>query len=167
MAVYPLLALLWAIVLVPPLVRKRAQRRAEFPEFDRVRLSRVSATETASHVRDDASPAPVRRTATQRRRRVLGVIGAGMVATLVVALVMRTRVAWGMHLLMYDVLIAYVGLLARARDPKTSRRLIAPPAAAVRPVLVPVTAARRLPRSVPFPTPAPTPLPRVLQAASR
>ncbi|HEX7276252.1 MAG TPA: hypothetical protein VF244_02665, partial [Acidimicrobiales bacterium] len=116
MPVYPLLALLWAIVLVPPMVRRRAGKRSEFPEFDRARLSLVGAAEVSSHDRDEPVAAPVRRTATQRRRRVLALIGAGMVASLAVALIIGTRGAWAIHLLSYDLLIAYVGLLARSRD---------------------------------------------------
>ena len=167
MAVYPLLALLWALVLVPPMVRRRAHNRAEFPEFDRMRLSRVGRSTPVSPPRDEITSAPVRRSATQRRRRVLALIGTTLVVTLVVALVMRTRLAWGMHLLAYDVLIAYVGLLARASDRQTVRR----------PVLVPVPrpipagpldyVPRRFPRASHRPTPAPSALPTLLQAASR
>ena len=99
--------------------------------------------------------APVRRTAAQRRRRVLAIIGVGMVGTLAAALVVGTRVAWGMHLLIYDVLIGYVALLARSRD-RAIRRLD------IVPVLrsAPVTPIRR-------PAPAPRPAPALLQAASR
>ena len=160
MAVYPLLALLWALVLVPPLVRRRAQTRAEFPEFDRMRLSSVGAAKTASKPRDETATPPNRRSATQRRRRVLALIGTGMVATLVVALVMQTRVAWGMHLLAYDVLIAYVGLLARASDKQTGRRAVVAP-----PMNRPVRAvpSHRTPRS----RPTRTALPALLHASSR
>ncbi|HVF15069.1 MAG TPA: hypothetical protein VM942_10745, partial [Acidimicrobiales bacterium] len=122
MAVYPLLAVLWALVLVPPMVRRRARSRAELAEFDRIRLCFVGSTTVATHPRREGPPTPVRRTASQRRRRVLGLIGAGMIATLIVALFMRTRLAWGMHLLVYDILIAYVALLARSRDKQSSRR---------------------------------------------
>jgi len=173
LAVYPLLALLWAIVLVPPMVRRRVKDRAEFAEFDRMRLCFVGSTAAASQSRNGVSLPPVRRTATQRRRRVLALIGASMVATLLVAVVLRTRVAWGMHLLVYDVLIAYVGLLARARDKQPSRRPVAVPA--LQPVAgpseavrsVPTARPRRMPRSVPFPTPASPALPELLHAASR
>ncbi|HVF13673.1 MAG TPA: hypothetical protein VM942_03685, partial [Acidimicrobiales bacterium] len=122
MAVYPLLAVLWALVLVPPMVRRRVRSRAELAEFDRIRLCFVGSTTVPTHPRREGPPTPVRRTASQRRRRVLGLIGAGMIATLIVALFMRTRLAWGMHLLVYDILIAYVALLARSRDKQSSRR---------------------------------------------
>lgn len=164
MAVYPLLALLWALVLVPPLVRRRAQTRAEFPEFDRVRLSSVGAAATASKVRDETAAPPIRRSATQRRRRVLALIGAGIVGTLVVALVMQTKLAWGMHLLVYDVLIAYVALLARASDKQTGRRsVVAPPVRrSVRAVPT-----HRAPRTIPRSASTPTALPALLQVSSR
>ena len=157
MPVYPLLALLWAMVLLPPMVRRRTRKRSEFPEFDRARLSFVGATDVVGHDRDEPSPAPVRRTATQRRRRVLALIAIAMVATLAVALVVGTRVAWGIHLLSYDVLIAYVGLLARSRD-KQAIRVVAGPR------IQPLPTAR--PRSAPAPS-APVPQLVLLEAASR
>jgi hypothetical protein len=163
LAVYPLLAVLWALVLVPPLVRRRIQTRAEFPEFDRMRLSLVGSTPTATKRRHEAPAPTVRRSATQRRRRVLALIGAGMIATLVAALVMRTRLAWGMHLLIYDVLIAYVALLARARDKQPVRRPVVVPAQ--RPVAL--APAPRTHRPPPLPARFPAPQPSLLQAASR
>jgi hypothetical protein len=87
----------------------------------------------------------------------LAVIGTGMVATLVIALVVGTRVAWGMHLLIYDVLIGYVALLARSRDRAIRRPVVVPELRTA-----PVTAIRR-----PAPAPAPRPAPALLQAASR
>ena len=42
----------------------------------------------------------------QRRQRVLKVIGMGLATTLLVALVTRTRVAWGVHLLVHDLFLA-------------------------------------------------------------
>jgi len=163
LAVYPLLALLWALVLVPPLVRGRVRNRAELAEFDRMRLCFVGSTATPTQSRIDTSPAAIRRTATQRRRRVLGVIGFGMAATLVVAVILGTRVAWGMHLLAYDVLIAYVGLLAHSRDQQAKRQHVIAPSSR------PVTAlpARRIVRPIPLRHSTPTPLPALLQAASR
>jgi hypothetical protein len=154
--VYPLLALLWAMVLVPPMFRRRARHRSEFPEFDRVRLSVVGAVGVAGHERHDPSPPPVRRTATERRRRVLALIGIGMVATLAVALVVGTRLTWGIHLLSYDILIAYVGLLARSRD-KKAIRVVAEPR------IQPLARARTRPLTAP----APVPQLVLLQAASR
>lgn len=126
MPVYPLLALLWAIVLVPPIVRGRSRRRDEFPEFDRARLSVVGAADVVAPEREVAPAAPVRRTATQRRRRVLAMIGITMIGSLAVALVVGTRVSWGIHLLSYDILIGYVGLLARSRDKQAIRTFAGP-----------------------------------------
>ncbi len=127
MPVYPLLALLWAIVLVPPIVRGRIRHRAELAEFDRVRLCFVGASDAVVHGLGRSSPPAVRRTAAQRRRRVLAVIGMGMVATLIFALIAGTRLAWGLHLLVYDVLIGYVALLARSRGKRPVRALHVPP----------------------------------------
>lgn len=160
MAVYPLLAVLWALVLVPPLLRRRAQTRAEFPEFDRMRLSFVGSTTPATKRRHESPPTAVRRSATQRRRRILALIGAAIFATLVTALVIRTRLAWGMHLLSYDLLIAYVALLARSRDKQPVRR----PTVAPAPRPVAVSSARRMPRP---PVRLPAPQPALLRTASR
>jgi hypothetical protein len=189
LAVYPLLAVLWALVLVPPMVRRRVRHRAELAEFDRIRLCFVGSKSApshdravASHDRDASQPAPARCSATQRRRRVLGVIGVTMAATLVVAVVVGTRTAWGMHLLSYDVLIAYVGLLARSRDHQARRSAVVHPA--VRPAPVPAIPPEAAwpepepepawpgpPRPIRLPRPsrvdAPAPLPGLLHAASR
>lgn len=167
MAVYPLLAVLWALVLVPPLVRRRMQTRAEFPEFDRMRLSLVGSTTTATDRRHEAPPAAVRPSATQRRRRVLALIGAGMIATLVAALIMRTRLAWGMHLLIYDILIAYIALLARSRDKQTARRPVVAPVPRPVPRPVTVASARRIPRPPALPGRVATSQVPLLQAVSR
>jgi hypothetical protein len=138
LAVYPLLAVLWAVVLVPPIVRRRVRHRAELAEFDRIRLCFVGSKVTPSHDRahdlDASKPAAVRCTATQRRRRVLAVIGVTMAATLVVAVVVGTRTAWGMHLLSYDILIGYVGLLARSRDHQARRPSVVHPVVRAAPV---------------------------------
>ncbi len=155
MPVYPLLGLLWALVLLPPLFRRGFRNRGELAEFDRIRLCFVGSANTVANDREDAPTAPVRRTAAQRRRRVLAVIGVGMIATLAAALVVGTRVAWGMHLLIYDVLIGYVALLARSRD-----------RAVRRPIVVPVPRSATV-ASIRRPSPAPRPAPALLQAASR
>ena len=155
MPVYPLLGLLWALVLLPPLFRRGVRHRGELAEFDRIRLCFVGSATTATNDREESPIAPVRRTAAQRRRRVLAVIGVGMVATLAVALVVGTRVAWGMHLLIYDVLIGYVALLARSGDRAIRRSDMVPELRSA-----PVTPIRR-------PSPAPRPAPAMLQAASR
>jgi len=163
LAVYPLLAVLWALVLIPPLVRRRTNNRAEFLEFDRMRLSFVGSSSPVSSQLPEATTAPARRSATQRRRRVLALIGTSMVATLVVALVMQTRVAWGAHLLIYDVLIAYVGLLARASDRQAGRRH----AVAAVERSVPAAPVHRLPHASDRRAPTPAALPALLHAASR
>ncbi len=155
MPVYPLLGLLWALVLIPPLLRRRVEHRGELAEFDRIQLCFAGSATTATNDPDQAPTAPVRRTAAQRRRRVLAIIGIGMVATLAVALVVGTRVAWGMHLLIYDVLIGYVALLARSRDRANRRSVVVP-----RLRSVPTAAAHRS-------SPPPRPAPALLQAASR
>ena len=164
MAVYPLLALLWALVLIPPMVRGRARNRSELAEFDRMRLCFVGSTVTPSHAPVAVLPTPIRRSATQRRRRVLAVLGASIALTLVAAVLLRTRMAWGMHLMTYNIVIAYVGLLAHARDQKAKRHhLAAVPEARS----LPVTRPYSIPRSARMPIPTPTPIPAMLQAASR
>jgi hypothetical protein len=119
-------------------------------EIRNIRLAFAGSVEPVVHDRDDASMAPIRPTAAQRRRRVLATIGVSIVGTLAVALVVRSRLAWGMHLLAYDVLIGYVGLLARSRDKRPIRTLAAVP-------------------MHPMPRPAPAGVPQLvlLHAASR
>jgi len=169
-AVYPLLAVVWALVLLPPMIRRRVRHRSELAELDRIRLCFVGASTAVSHQMDDAPRPSVRRSATRQRRRVLAVIGAGMVATLAAAVIVRSRVAWGMHLLVYDVLIAYVGLLAHSRDKKAKRRYaVTPYEVAQSPYANPARLTPRTPSfpSPSFPSPARTPRPALLQAVSR
>jgi hypothetical protein len=108
-------------------VRGRVRHRSESAEFDRIRQCFVAFEGAPSRHRAEPSLPSSRRTPAQRRRRVLIGIVVAMVATLVAALVVGSRVAWGLHLLGYDVLIGYVGLLARSSDQKDKRRYEAAP----------------------------------------
>lgn len=72
--------------------------------------------------------------------------------------------AWGMHLMTYNIVIAYVGLLAHARDHKAKRHHLT---AAPKARSLPVTRPYSIPRSARMPIPTPTPVPAMLQAASR
>jgi peptidoglycan/LPS O-acetylase OafA/YrhL len=118
------LAAAWVVALVPSAVRGRAGRKLEqIGHFDRIRGSLGGVSESARE-ETRARPAP-RLSPARRKRRVLKVIAFALMATLAVAVQQRTRLAWGMHLLVYDVLLAYLALIARARQragayPKTS-----------------------------------------------
>lgn len=122
MPVYPLLAILWAMVLLPPVVRRRLRHRDEKATLRRMQMRVVQPDELPPLQPPWESARPVRRTPAQRRRRVLAAIGAAVGVTLVVAVVVRSRLAWGAHLLTYDLLLAYLALLARSADYRAGRR---------------------------------------------
>ncbi len=99
MAVFLLLALIWAIVLVPPAVRVHAARKEAFLDsFDD-----GPAT---------ARPALARSAPVQRRRRIAGGLLAAMATTLVVGLLPTFRVCLVVHLFLVDSFLAYIALLA-------------------------------------------------------
>ena len=72
-------------------------------------------------------PSPARRPASTRRRILYGLLGA-MALTLVVAVVVRERLAWGVHLLVDDAFLAYVAWLARRAETRVPERAVDMPA---------------------------------------
>jgi predicted lipid-binding transport protein (Tim44 family) len=106
-AVFLLLAAVWAVVLVPPAVRSHAERKAAFL---------VGFGEVAAPAPPPARPAPARSEPVRRRRRIAGGLLAAMAATLVVGLLPTFRVFLVVHLFLVDSFLAYVALLAHAAN---------------------------------------------------
>ena len=137
-----ILAVLWAAVLVPPVLRARSENR---------RGDRIGPLRLGAHVRspslaafgpppllggrsgpdrsagrsraslpyraDGSSRAPAEITPTQKRRRdVMLVLVGGVVLSLVLAAFTGTAFLWALHLLADVLLGAYVLLLVRIRQ---------------------------------------------------
>lgn len=140
------LALIWAAVLVPPMLRARAEARpadsiSHFRSHLRV-LQRTSPTAVRAantlripnfapptptpsyRLTRNYSPEAARRARTLKRRRdVLCTLLALMAGTLVLGLLPSLRMLWLAHLVLDVVFGAYVAMLIRARGLAAERAM--------------------------------------------
>jgi hypothetical protein len=133
-----ILAVLWAVVLLPPLLRSRSQHSADSIVDFNYKLDVLGRTNGNLDEADDAQPgilsarmAPsplpsaLRASATQRsalrRRDVLRALTMSVAATLVLAAVTQAGAAWALQILV-DVLVAtYLALWAWLRTLQVER----------------------------------------------
>lgn len=101
MVVVLLLALIWAVVLVPPALRLHAARQEAF-------LLSIGSAPDHQPLR----PTELRCLRVQRRRRIAGGLLVATAITLVVGLIPTFRVLLAVHLFLLDSFIAYIALLA-------------------------------------------------------
>jgi hypothetical protein len=106
MAVVVLLALIWAVLLVPPALHARAARQEAF----------LLSIGSSPRVEQPPRPAVVRSLRVQRRRRIAGGLVVSMAATLLVGLLPTFRILLVVHLFLVDSFIAYIALLAHWAD---------------------------------------------------
>lgn len=135
MSVLVVLGLVWAAVLVPPMMRARAERRAEFIDSFRDQMGALGDKARAGQAlvaeRDEA-PRPRRVTSpVQRRRDILGGLLGAMIGSLVLGAIPRLRMVWILHLFLLNLFIAYVALLAHNRA-RADRRTAEDPSRAAR-----------------------------------
>ena len=115
MSVFVVLGLIWAAVLVPPVLRARSGRRAEFIDSFRAQMGaldsrRVQAAEhNEPRARRKTSPA-------QRRRDVLGGLLGALIGSLVLGAFPSLRMVWVLHLFLLNVFLGYIALLAHQRQ---------------------------------------------------
>lgn len=121
-----ILAVLWAVVLVPPLLRSRneARRSDSVGDFS-YRLGVLSKTgghavTAGRHPKGYASSGMSR--AQRRRRDVLVVLGGLGVLTLGVAAGTGSSLMWAVQLLADALLVVYVLALVRMKSAATERR---------------------------------------------
>ena len=143
MGVVLILALIWAVVLVPPALRAHAARQEAF-------LASIGSAPASESARP-ALPHSVR---VQRRRRIAGGLLIAAVATLAAGLLPTFRVLLVVHLFLVDSFIAYIALLAYGAD--RAARAAAPAVEAApepepEPQAQPVPAKRRRRRRLPAP----------------
>ena len=154
------LAVIWAAVLVPPMLRARAEGRPAdsignfrrqlhvlqrtgpglVPPANSIRLGRpMGYAALAAPMR--MTPADARRARTLKRRRdVLYGLLAAMGGSLVLGMLPSLRVLWGLHLVLDALFVGYVTLLVRMRNMAAERemklRFIPPGASAPEPALL-------------------------------
>lgn len=140
------LALIWAAVLVPPMLRARAEARPadSISHFRRhlhvLQRTGPTAVRPANTLRipnfvpptpapsyrmtRSYSPQAARRARTLKRRRdILVTLLVAMGATLVLGILPPLRMLWAAHIVLDIVFAAYVGLLLRARGLAAEREM--------------------------------------------
>ena len=150
MSVLVVLGLIWAAVLIPPVLRARAERRAEFIESFREQMGALG--HKAERCMESERDARRRRRATpvKRRRDIVGGLLGAMIASLVLGAMPSLRIVWVLFLFLLNTLIGYVALLAHQRGlgmrrhtravAATSRRV---PREVAKPALSPALTSRR------------------------
>jgi len=151
-AVIFILGLIWAAVLIPPILRARsAQPRSDSVGDFRYRLRMLGQTNGFHHHRSDRTsmaqpvfaPAtrPGRQSPAQKRRQDVLLVLLGVCAgTLFLAVLSRMTVLFGLHLLADGLLAGYVYLLIqykhRAQEQRTKVRFLSTAYRAPAPYLV-------------------------------
>ena len=137
MPVLFILAVLWAVVLVPPLLRSRSQHSADSIVDFNYKLDVLGRTNgnlddagadagiLSARMAPSPLPSALRASAAQRsalrRRDVLRALTMSIAATLVLAAVTRTGAAWALQILV-DVLVAtYLALWVWLRTLQVER----------------------------------------------
>ena len=113
------IALAWAVYLVPPLLNSRRETPlASTEEYNRVtrRLSTVQA--------DGTAPVPVSRNQVlTRRRRILAVLVAGAIGTLIYSVVQGSISTLLVHLVIDAATAWYVAMLLQIKQSRTVTQL--------------------------------------------
>ncbi len=138
MPVLFILAVLWAVVLVPPLLRSRSQRTADsIVDFNykldvlgktngHLEIENVSAAGNPQpHVPTRSLVPALRASAAQRsarrRRDLTRALTASITVTLLLAATTHSAVAWGLQILVDVTCLAYLGLWAWLRSAQFER----------------------------------------------
>jgi uncharacterized membrane protein len=120
MSVFIVLGLIWAAVLVPPVLRARAERRAEFIDSFQEQMGALGSKARAGRAlaAEPHGDGRRRRQVTQmkRRRDILGGLLGAMLGSLVLGAFPSLRMVWILHLFLLNVFIGYVALLAHQRN---------------------------------------------------
>ncbi len=117
MSVLVVLSLIWAAVLIPPVLRARAERRAEFIDSFREQMGALGGKAgRVSHMESDRDARRRRMTsAVKRRRDIVGGLLGAMIGSLILGAVPSLRIVWVLHLFLLNTFIGYLALLAHQR----------------------------------------------------
>ena len=128
MSVFVVLGLIWAAVLIPPLLRARAERRAEFIDSFQEQMGALGkrrreaeAAAEAKQRRTRAAP-PRRVSAAKRRRDILGGLVGAMLGALLLGAIPSLRLVWALFLFLLNTFLGYVALLVHQRNLAQRRR---------------------------------------------
>jgi predicted lipid-binding transport protein (Tim44 family) len=126
MSVLVVLGVVWAAVLIPPVLRARAERRTEFIDSFQAQMGALGGKALAG--RASQAPAEPHRSrprrpvsVKQRRRDILGGLLGALIGSLVLGLIPSLRIVLVLHLFLLNLFIAYVALLAHARRGQAHR----------------------------------------------
>lgn len=140
MSVFVVLGLLWAAVLVPPILRARSARRAEFIDSFQQQMGALgkksregraasSPTRIQPAVRGPVALLARPTSPAKRRRDILGGLLGAMIGAFVLGLIPSLRSVWILLLFLVNLFLGYVALLAHNR--RHLRRAQVRPAEAV------------------------------------
>jgi hypothetical protein len=136
-----ILAVIWAAVLIPPLLGARAEGRPadSIGDFRRqlsvlrraAPIGTPAPQQLAAYGTVPFVPGPhtqsrqdaARRRTVKRRRDVFYALVSSMAGTLVLGMVPGMRVMWGLHLVLDALFVAYVALLVRMRNLAAEREM--------------------------------------------
>lgn len=121
LVVLVILAAIWVLVLVPPLLRARTQRTNDSIDDFNHRLDVLGRTNGALRV--EAMRVPPAMKAARRRRDVLRSLVVAVVVTGLLGLATNIVAAWVLHALADVALLAFCGLWAWVRSVELERVL--------------------------------------------
>jgi hypothetical protein len=127
MSALVVLGMLWAAVLVPPVVRARANRRREFIDSFRHQMGTLGTKARHSAVLSAGPgqrPRPRARppaNAARRRRAILRSLLIGIAVASAVGAVPSLRMAWAAGLFLVNAFLLYLCLLVHQRRPTRTR----------------------------------------------
>jgi len=122
LVVLVILAVLWAIVLLPPLLRSRSERSHDSIGMFNQRLDVLGRTNGTLHPAA-STRAMSRERAAKRRRDVSRVLMIAFGGTGLIALGTNSKFAWALFVLSTLALGAFLGLWAYARSLQADRAL--------------------------------------------
>ncbi len=127
MSVFVVLGLIWAAVLVPPVLRARAERRAEFIDSFRAQMGALGSNRVRADREAVVGAARARRPPTvnpvKRRRDIVGGLLGALIGSLALGAIPSLRAVWVLHLFLLNLFIGYLALLAHQRRQVQVRRL--------------------------------------------
>ncbi|MGH9224928.1 MAG: hypothetical protein ACRD2W_14400 [Acidimicrobiales bacterium] len=123
MSVFVVLGLIWAAVLIPPVLRARAERRAEFIDSFQEQMGALRKGRREAAALNDHRVARRRVSPAKRRRDVLGGLVGAMLGALVLGAFPSLRLVWVLFLFLLNLFLGYVALLAHQRNLARRRRM--------------------------------------------